>query len=622
VFVPITSLGPIFGGQLGARQSVGYDNFWGSLLVRRKPGVSLSEATRDASEAFRRSWEAQRQAQPNADRAPVEEAQPRVVVGSVRPGGGPAPALEVQTALWVTGVAGIVLLIACANLCNLMLSRAVARQQEIATLTALGASRGRLMTRAVAETLLLAALGAAGAVAIAQWSVASILAILIPNAVDLVPVTSPRTLAATGTAALTIGIILGLLPMVLLARPATGSPMRSATRGETTRTSRLRSALVVAQAALSLVLLVGAVLFTRSLNAVRAMPYGYDAGQILLVNTTLRGPALPPPDRAALQQRLLDTARSLPGVEAAAWKVSTPLGLNASMRFFADGIATVADRGQFTAQSGSEDYFTAMGTRILRGRGFTAADRPGVPPVVVVSAGMADALWPGQDPIGKCLRFGSTSAPCTSVVGVAEDIVQTSITSAERYQYYLPLGAAAPATGMVLRFRGAAQHHGEMARQALQPLMPGLSYVTVQPLEELVTRAQRSWRLGATMFMVLGGLAVAVAAIGLYGVIRYSVAQRRREMSVRAALGARSSDLVRLIVGPSLRLTGLGIVAGAGIAVAARSKVQPLLFQQSATDPTAFLVAAAVLGLAAFAASLVPALRAARVPPGEALRAE
>ena len=175
---------------------------------------------------------------------------------------------------------------------------------------------------------------------------------------------------------------------------------------------------------------------------------------------------------------------------------------------------------------------------------------------------------------------------------------------------------------MVLRFRSTPNIHAEMVRQTLQPLMPGLSYVTTQPLEELVTRAQRSWRLGATMFMVLGGLALAVAAIGLYGVIRYSVAQRRREMSVRAALGAGSLDLVRVVVGPNLRLTALGIVVGAAIAVAARSRVQPLLFEQSATDPTAFLVAAAVLGLAAVAASLAPALRAARVPPGEALRSE
>jgi putative ABC transport system permease protein len=620
VFVPITAAGPIYGGQIGAQQSVGYRNLWGSLLVRRKPGISIDEAARDATQALQRSWDAQRQAQPGTDRPTVDKAQPRVTVGGVRPGAGPAPALEVRTAMWVTGVAVIVLLIACANLGNLMLSRAIARQHEIATLTALGASRGRLLTRALAETCLLALTGAAGAVAVAQWSVTAIFSILVPNAVDLLPVTSPRTLAVTGFTALTAATVLGVLPMLVM-RPVTAGSSTAAARGATTRTSRLRAGLVVVQAALSLVLLVGAVLFTRSLDAVKTMPYGYDAERILLVNTIFRGPMLPVAERGPMQQRLLDAAKALPGVEAAAWRLSTPLGLNASLRFFVDGIPSVGDLGAFTAQSGTEDIFAAMGTKILRGRGFTAADAAGAE-VVVVSNGMANALWPGQDPIGRCLRFGSASGECTRVVGVAEDIVQTSITAAKRYQYYVPLDPTLPGNGLVMRFRGAPQAHAEMVRQALQPLMPGMSYVTTQPLEELVTRAQRSWRLGATMFLMLSGLAVVVAAVGLYGVISYSVAQRRREMSVRAALGARSADLVRLVVGPNLRLTGAGILLGSVLALAARDQVQPLLFGQSATDPTAFLLAAVVLGVAAIAASLAPALRAARVPPGDALRAE
>lgn len=622
VFIPITAMGPVFGGQMGTQQSVGYRNFWGSVLVRRKPGITIEDASRDATQAYHRSWEAQRQAEPRAERAPAEQAQPRVTVGRVRLGGGPAPALEVQTARWVAAVAAIVLLIACANLCSLMLSRAIARQQELVTLAALGATKWRLLTRALAETLVLAVLGAAGAVALAQWSVSWIFALLVPNAVDLLPVTSVRTLTVTGFVALTIGVLLGLLPTLIVGRSLASRALTERTRGASRRTSALARVLVVCQAALSLVLLVGAVLFTRSLDAVKAMRYGYEADQVLLVNTVFRGePA--PAERVAAQRRLLDAANALPGVEAAAWKVSTPLGLNASMRLYVDGIPSVGDLGQFTAQSATEGYFAAMGTSILRGRGFTAADAGGTP-VAVVSAGMANALWPGEDPIGKCLRFSSATGPCTAVVGVAEDVVQTSITSTERYQYYLPMDLATPAgaTGLVVRFRSGAAQQAETVRRALQPLMPGASYVTTQPLEELVTRAQRSWRMGATMFTVLGGLALIVACVGLYGVIRYSVAQRRHELSVRSALGARGVDLVRLVAGPNLWLTAMGSVLGIALAVAARSQVQPLLFQQSATDPTAYIIAGGVLTAAAAAASLVPALRASRVPPGDALRAE
>jgi putative ABC transport system permease protein len=541
----------------------------------------------------------------------------------VRPGGGKAPALEVQTALWVSGVAVIVLVIACANLINLMLSRAIARHQETATLAALGAGRARLVTRALAESLLLALLGAAGAVVVAQWSLTSIFGMLIPNARDLLPVTSVRTLTLTAAVALITGLVLGLLPMLFAWRPMSQADLRSAARGSTARASAVRGTLVVVQAALSLMLLVGAVLFTNSLEAVKSARYGYEPDRVLLVNTTFRGAPLSPAERAAVRQRLLDAAAALPDVEAASWKTSTPLGLNASLRFFVDDVASLGQLGQFTAQEATGGYFAAMGTRILRGRPITADDRATAPRVVVVSEGMANVLWPGKDPIGQCLRFGSETAPCTSVVGVAEDIVQTTISSNERYQYYLPLDQGpGGGTGLVLRMRGAPAQQADTVRRALQPLMPGMSYVTTQPLAELVTRAQRSWRLGATMFLALSGLALMVAAVGLYGVIRYNVAQRTREMGIRAALGARGSDLVGLVVGPNLRLTLIGIVLGGVLGWAASARLQPLLFEQSATDVRAYALAAAVLAVTALAASLAPALRATRVPPSVALRAE
>jgi putative ABC transport system permease protein len=265
-----------------------------------------------------------------------------------------------------------------------------------------------------------------------------------------------------------------------------------------------------------------------------------------------------------------------------------------------------------------------MGTRILRGRGFTPQDRAGAPRIAVVSEGMSKVLWPGKEPLGQCIRIGADTAPCTTVVGIAEDMVQRDVTNDKRYHYYLPIEQFRPAGGvhMLLKLRGEPEIHGQQVRNALQAVMPGQSYVTVRPLREALDQAYRSWRLGATMFVAFGVLALVVAAVGLYGVIAYNVTQRMHELGVRVALGAQAPDILRLVVGQGVRFAVAGIVVGSALSLFASSWLQPLLFKQSARDPLVYGMVASVLLLVALVASASPAARAAKADPNSALRTE
>jgi hypothetical protein len=284
----------------------------------------------------------------------------------------------------------------------------------------------------------------------------------------------------------------------------------------------------------------------------------------------------------------------------------------------------VARLGRFTYQQGTPDYFATMGTRILRGRPFGPEDRAGAPRVAVVSEGMAKVLWPGREALGQCLRVGADTMPCTTVIGIAEDAVQQSLTDTKRYHYYLPLDQFRPLNGsfLMVRTRGSPSNELERIRQAMQRLMPGQGYVTAWPLDDIIGRQRRSWEIGATLFVAFGGLALIVAAIGLYAVIGYNVAQRMHELGVRIALGARSVDVVRLVVGQGMGFAVAGALIGGLLAFAAARWVEPLLFEQSARDPVVFGTVAALLIAVAVIASSVPALRATRADPNRTLRAE
>ncbi|HEX7024431.1 MAG TPA: FtsX-like permease family protein, partial [Gemmatimonadales bacterium] len=498
------------------------------------------------------------------------------------------------------------------------------RRRETAVRLALGVSRGRLLAQNLTESLLLALLGCAAGVAIAQWGGAALRRLFVRHISALDVVTDGRTLLVAAGLAVLGGLLTGIGPAVLAGRQNLAGSLKAGARDGGQHRSRTRSALLILQGALSVILLVGAGLFVRSLNNVRALRMGYDAEPVLLASANLRGMRLTDPEQEALGRRLLEAGQGMPGVEHAAWVSAAPFLSSSATGLYVQGIDSVRKLGRFTFQSTTPDYFRTMDTRILRGRSFTAADSRGAPLVAVVSESMGRALWPGEEALGQCMRVGSDTVPCTTVIGIAEDAVERRFSGEQKFMYYLPIDQYEPASGfaLMLRMRGDPAAQQETVRRVLQRVMPGQGYVLVQRFSDIIDTQRRSWRVGATMFVAFGMLALLVAAVGLYGVITYDVAQRRHEIGVRIALGARSSDVVRLVVGQGVRFALLGVALGLGFALFGAKWIQPLLFEQSARDPATYGLVAFLLLIVAVLASSLPARRATKADPNTALREE
>jgi hypothetical protein len=351
---------------------------------------------------------------------------------------------------------------------------------------------------------------------------------------------------------------------------------------------------------------------------------GFDANSVLAVALRMRDVKLDSAAAVALRLRLLDAAKSVVGATHATLQESTPFEGMSSYPVFVTGIDSTQVLGEFDFNAISSDYFGTMGTRILKGRGISSIDVDGAPRAAVVGQSMANVLWPGQDPIGKCIRVGLTdTVPCTYVVGVAEDIHSQSIEPEHKlYYYYMAAAQWKPQLGgLFVRGREPARLI-EPLRKRLQQEMPGTSYVTVSRLGDLVDARMRSWIVGATVFTVFGALALALAAVGLYSVIAYEVTRRKHELGVRLALGAGQSRVVRLVVLRGLRVAVIGVAIGSAIALAAGRAIGPMLFGVTPSDSRVFGVAIATMIVVAAAASAIPAARAARLDPKSALQAD
>jgi putative ABC transport system permease protein len=600
-----------------------------SVLARRRPGVTAAAAAADASLVYRHGMEGER----------FGRSELRILLGSLIPGRGPEGAsTQGRITLWLSGVSLVVLLIAVANVTNLLLLRAAQRRQEVAVRLALGMRRSRLAQQCLTESLLLAALGGAVGLLIARWGGDLVRSVLLPALAPEAGFASSRVLLVTAAAALGAGLFSGAVPALQAAAPSLVETLRGGPQAGGSRRSALRTVLLVAQTALSVVLLAGAGLFVRSLHNVRSQDLGFSTQHLLLATLQFR-PDTPGRRQDEVYRQGVDQLRRVPGVELAVPIDAIPFGPSNVPALAVPGVDLSRFPQMPFLNAATPEYFRVMDIRLLRGRAFTAADNRTGEPVVLVSETMARSLWPGQEALGRCIRFGFTpdaaavgAMPCRQVVGIVHDVRPRSIRPEAQtiMQYYAPYEQLPPPpfagmptiSGLLIRAAGEPAALAGPVERALQSFAADLPHAEVRPYQDLIDPQIRPWQLGAAMFTTFGGLALVMAAIGLYGVLAYVVAQRIREMGIRLALGAARGDLMRLVLGQGLRWAALGIVLGGAVALLAGRFVAPLLFAVSAHDPVVLGGVALLLALVAMVASLVPAWRATRAQPSLALKEE
>ncbi len=558
------------------------------------------------------------------------DTQMTVSTGSINEARGPGSAgQELVIATRLGGVAIIVLIIALANVTNLLLSRAVRRRREIAVRLALGISRWRLVRLLTMETVLLASIAAFAAAVAGGWGGMLLRSLLMPNLDSAGFAPHWRVMLFTAAVALFAGLVAGIVPALQASNPRLTTALKAGAREGVHHRSRLRRGLVVAQAALSVVLLVGAALFVRSLQNVQNLDIGFDADRLLFGEVAFdEGMALPPATIGATMRGIASRLETHPGVEAVARASMQPMRGISFVTWFsgADSSGSVVQPAP-TMQAVSRRFFETAGITILRGTGFTGADADGVHAEVIVNDAMARQLWTEREVLGQCVRFVSRERPCYTVVGVVENVRRDRvIEEAPQPQYYLPLGnlptgSWSGSTIIVRASPEAAEAVSIELRSALAAAFPA-GYPSVTPMTENLAPEYRPWRLGATLFTAFGSLALVVAVVGIYSTVSYGVSQRTHEFGVRIALGARVRDVLRLVLGEGVRTVAIGILVGIVLALAAARLISALLYGVQPSDPAVLLVVAATLLLFAVLAALLPAWRAARVDPVKALREE
>ncbi len=546
------------------------------------------------------------------------------------------PRAEVAITRRLIGAMAIVLLIACANVANLLLTRARRREREIATRAALGASGRRLAAQFLSESLVLSLIAAVAAVFVAAWGSTALRSILMPTTHWAESGLDIRVIVFTVSVALITAVLTGLAPAIGARRGDLATALKTGARGGAFQRSPTRNALIVAQVALSVVLIAGAGLFVRSLRNVRAIDLGYDADRLVWASVQFADPQTHfvgsarfhrEELKAGLEQAAVVLSRN-PDVERVALASSAPMASYAMVAAsYNDGRPTprVANReaGQIAV---SPEFLRTTGAELVRGRFFNDGDRSGTPPVIVVNETVARAYWPNGDAVGQCLVITPPStSPCATIVGVVKDSHLLRIVEVPTAEFFSPIAQSELVVeDLVVR---AAPHQAtrvaETMRRELHRIFPqptSLPYAI--PLATRLEPQLRSWRLGAILFSAFGALAVVVAGVGVYSVMAYTFAQRMHEIGVRMALGAQARDVISLVLGNGMRVVGIGVIVGVGLALSAARLVASMLYGISARDPITLAgVAVLLLGVGGLA-SLLPAWRATRIDPVTALRDE
>ncbi|MFN2599083.1 MAG: ABC transporter permease [Pyrinomonadaceae bacterium] len=618
------------------------NNYFINVAGRLKDGVTLQQARADVG-AVAASLRAEGKESEAFDGSLVSLRDQ--LVGDAR-----------RALLVLLGAVSFVLLVACANVANLLLARAAARERELAIRASLGASRLRLARQLLLESLPLGLLGGGFGLLLAAWGVSAIEALLpaaLPrhNQIEI----DARVLAFTAAVSLLTTVFFGLLPALQAARSDLQTALSEGGRGggQGRRQSRLRGLLVSAEMALALVLLVGAGLMIQSFWKLRRVDTGFDARNVLTMRIPLPAAKYPvplnvnspPPAALGFYERLLERVRATPGVEAAGVSTSLPLGAGGrwGKLFSVEGRpapASVSEIPDVSFALVSEGYLKAMGIRLLRGRDFDARDTEDAQQVAIINETAARRFFPGEDPLGKVVFLGppenllppappgeDNHIPRRTVVGVVADVKGSRLSVAPEAEVYAPdtqNKREGWTNAMMLAVRGAGSTSAlaSTIREEVRALDPDQPVADVATMEERLSRSFSEPRFSTLMLGLFAAVALVLAAVGIYGVVSYTVAQRTHEIGVRLALGARPQDILRMIVRQGMTLTLVGVAAGLCAALALTRLMSGLLYGVSATDAKVFVGIALLLSLVALLACLVPARRATKVDPMIALRYE
>jgi putative ABC transport system permease protein len=546
------------------------------------------------------------------------------LVGSLRP-----------TLLLLLGAVGFVLLIACVNVANLLLERAISRQREIRVRLAIGAGRWRITRQLLVESVLLAGLGGVAGAVLAVWGTDLIVA-LSPEGITRITETrvNARVLAFTGLISLATGVAFGLAPALLISGTNLAEALREGARGATAglHTNRTRGLLVIVEVALALVLLVGAGLLIQSFVRLQQVALGFDPRGVLTFNVAMPTDSNTSPRQiAGFYQQLTERLRALPGVINASVVFQLPLsGSGATTGLTIEGQPTnPSDRPNGVIHMVDPEYFRTMGIPVVKGRGFTERDDLNSAPVLIINSALARQHFPNQDPIGKHIAPGFSTVPVNDepgtreIVGVVADVKHQNLQGPAQPEIYFAQ-AQMPMSAMtvVMRAAGDARALQNAVRGVVQSLDKNAPVYSVRTVDELVGRSVAAPRFNTLLLELFAGVALILTAVGLYGVISYSVAQNTQQIGIRVALGAQTGDVFKLIVGHGTLLTLGGVGIGLGAAYGLTRLMSSLLYGVAATDPWTFVGVAVLLMFVAFIACYLPARRATRIDPVVALRYE
>ena len=586
-------------------------------IARLAPGVDGETAAGEAAAVLRHA----------AESAPSLDPTPGVITGGIMQADAVGGSRAADLSLWLAFVASLVLIIACANVANLLLARAMTRRRELAVRLSMGASRWRVARQHLTESLVLALLGGAAGVLIATWGMRLMEQFPLPPSAGRL---DARLLLFAFALALFTGLLFGSLPAIRSTQIdlVTGLKDTRISGGGSARNATRRT-LVALQVSLSLALLIGAGLFVRSLRQVNSIDVGADIEHLLMVNVDLGRAGYTPDERETFYERAMQRLETVPGVERSAMVHFEPTdGSGMSVSWSVPGRDAPAwlDEGPYLNLAGA-GYFETAGTRILRGRGIEDGDARGEP-VAVVNERMAHVLDDAGDVVGRCVPLGSQvkDGGCTRIVGVAETQRRRYLQDDSRVPMVFLARAQAPNTiswggpTLLVRTSGRPEQLAVAVRDALQGLSSDLPFVRVRPVAENIRNQVLPYRLGATLFSLFGILALVLAAVGLYGVLGYFVTERTPEIGIRRSLGAPAASVVRLVVQQGMVPVTAGVLIGLAAAYAGTRFMASLLFGIDARDPASFVGAAAFMICVAAMATLLPAWRAARVSPMVALR--